>query len=34
MGENLDEMDQLIFKQYMEEMDAEEAQMIANGGGQ
>lgn len=33
MGDNLDEMDQLIFKQYMEEMDAEEAQALANGGG-
>ena len=33
MGDNLDEMDQLIFKQYMEEMDAEEAQALANGNG-
>jgi hypothetical protein len=31
MGENLDEMDQLIFKQLMEDMDAEHAQELANG---
>ncbi len=31
MGENLDEMDQLIFKQYMEDLDAEHAHEMANG---
>lgn len=31
MGENLDEYDQAIFKQYMEDLDAEHAQALANG---
>ena len=28
MGENLDEYDQMIFKQYMEDLDAEQAQAL------
>ena len=28
IGENLDEYDQMIFKQYMEDLDAEQAQAL------